>query len=278
MVLVSYAVIFFVFINVLVFSIIFKHLIVDRTTVCAPELTVVESGENVDYYCNNLNPLNSIIVISCGANGSYNSYKTIVKKLIENNCNILYIHRKKALLTEAIIPFKSKINDIKKAVLYLEKNGYKKENIVVLGHSLGGYSVVRLMKQKFGLRAVISVCGFYSWVELCRYYMKKYLSVFEKLFDPMFFTLSFIDAKILKNDTVYIINSCDSLTTKFYIIELQKDRVLGENLGLAFKKECITNSNVEFSKCDISDLNGHSTILTVNSNLIISKILDSLNK
>ena len=232
-----------------------------------PPYTRICADEKVDYYVFSAeSEYKKTVVLSGGMKSAPALFCRLIRALLRDGHDVLYICRKRKSIADCLKGFRLFGEDIQNAVVYLTKKGVPERDIVVIGHSAGGYGAVCRFESRSAICAVVSICAFCSELEIMRYYAKKAVGFWADLQLPfLYLFLCLSDRKALFSD---VFRTIDLQTVPIYFIEAAPDRTVPEKLGFMRYREKIRRDNVYFRQISSTLPNAHSDVLQTEAETI----------
>lgn len=256
---------------------------------------IIESRQEFSYKCKNnslagflyqtsQNNNGSLIVLAPGFNACSDSYLWQIKELIDYGWSVFTFDTTGCCKSEgkSSVGFSQEIIDLKATLDFIEKNNrFNYKEIVLMGHSRGGYSVCCALSLDYDIAAVISISGINSAMEGVISSSSKYVGNlayanygFLYLYQSMLFGKEIVDLRADK-----ILNTTD---TPVLIIHGEDDKMVPiDKYSIISYKDKIKNNNVEYFVCSLPNNAGHTDLLFENDgsadNRVINKINDFLN-
>ncbi|MBE6777610.1 MAG: hypothetical protein E7542_05825 [Ruminococcaceae bacterium] len=250
--------------------------------------SMVNTRENVSYYSGE-NKLaghlyrstssqnkNSLIVIACGIHSCKDSYLWQIKELTDYGWSVFVFDATGSCDSEgeSKIGFPQMVYDLKATLNYIEKeNRFGYNNLMLMGHSQGGYAVCCTLQYDYDISAVVSIAGLNSAMDATISGASQYvgpLAYGNYGFLWLYQTLLF-DSQTVNLRADKVLSNTD---TPALIIHGENDQVVPDDkFSIISHKDEINNKNVEYVVRSAPDSSGHTDILydkdgTANNQLI----------
>lgn len=227
----------------------------------------------------------TLIVMVPGYRAEYNEYLYVAQSFIDSGFSVFLFdttgHGESG--GESSVGFSQVVIDLNSAIQFINENknfGFK--NIVLFGHSRGGYAACVALKDNKNISAVISVAGLNSAMEAVVAPAKNYVGPLVYVGYP--FLWSYQSMLFGSDITSRTAAECiENTNVPVFIAHGTKDSVvpIDDNAIMAYKDE-IKRENVTYYLSDKTGENGHTDILfgknnKVNDNLM-REILNFLSK
>ena len=226
------------------------------------------SGENTLsgylYRSQNNNPHSALVVIAPGFNACADNYLWQIKSLLDYGWSVFSFNTTGSCSSEgdSAIGFPQEINDVTASLKYIENNnrfGYN--DIVLLGHSRGGYAACCGVNSEFDIAAVVSISGINSAMEGVIGSSTEYVGSlaygnygFLWLYQAMLF-----GTKTLNLNAAEELSKTDTPTL---IVHGENDsKVPMDKFSIISHKEKISSDSVEYLVCSSPQNSGQTDLL-----------------
>lgn len=253
---------------------------------------IVNSRENVNYYSgkNKLaghlyrstatNDKNSLIVISCGIHSCKDSYLWQIKELTELGWSVFIFDATGNCDSDgdSKIGFPQMIYDLKSTLNYIEKeNRFGYNDLMLLGHSQGGYAVCCALQYDYDISAIVSVAGINSAMDATISGASQYVGPlaygnygFLWLYQTLLFDSETVN---LRADKVLSESETPAL-----IIHGENDQVVpSDKFSIISHKDEIKNKKVEYIVRSAPDYSGHTDILYDKDGTANNRMIEIIN-
>ena len=151
--------------------------------------------------------------------------------------------------------FPQGVVDLSYAVKYIKDNrGYKDEDIYLVGHSWGAYSVGAVINKYPHISKVVSMAGFNYAVDLVKEHGYQWAG--EKIYEQIPYMEEHEKKYFKEFGTYKVVNAIKNSTTKFFFIHSRDDDVVPIQIGLElYQKECPNNDRLTYK---ILEGHGHT--------------------
>ena len=146
---------------------------------------------------------------------------------------------------EGIKGFPQGVVDVISAIYYVKSIGYKEEDIILVGHSWGAYSIGAATNEFPHISKVVAIAGFNNAIDLLTEHgsewagdkIKEQIPVMEE-YEHKYFD-KYADYKV--------VNGVKNSTTEFFFIHSEDDETVPIRIGLKlYKKEIGSNPRVKY--------------------------------
>ncbi len=226
------------------------------------------------------NDKNSLIILLHGHNSCSDGYLWQIKELNDLGWSVMAFDSTGCCDSEgdSSVGFPQKIKDLNSALNYVEKNsrfGYN--NIVLLGHSLGGYAACCALSFDYDIDAVVSISGINSAMEAAIGSAEGYVGPlawgnygFLWLYQALLFgaektNLRASDSISSSNVPVLIVNGENDKTAP-----LEKTSIISH-------KEEIEGSNTQYLIRSTPDNSGHTDLLFDSDGTANNELIEEIN-
>ncbi len=223
---------------------------------------------------------NTLIVLAPGYNACSDDYLWQIKELLDYGWSVFSFDTTGCCKSEgnSAIGFSQEIIDLYATLDFIKSNnnfGFK--NIVLLGHSRGGYAACCALSSSYDISAVISISGINSAMEGIMGSSTKYVGKlayanygFLWLYQTILFGKDIVN---LKADE--ILNETDK---PVLVIHGTNDiQVPVDKYSIISHKENINNQNVEYYLCSSPNGSGHTSLLFEENGTADNNVIEKIN-
>ena len=252
--------------------------------VAARETFHYPSGENdlcgYLYRCDLPADKNAVIVFAPGHNACADTYLWQIHELLERGWSVFAFDATGCCDSEgdSAKGFPQEILDLEATLNYIEKqNRFGYNDIILLGHSRGGYAACCALRYDYDITAVVSVSGVNSAMESVIGSAERYVGPLAYgnygmlwLYQTMLFGSDLVDVRADR-----VISETD---TPVLLIHGQADTVVPwDKYSIVSYRQEITNENVEYILCAEPQNAEHVNILFDNDGTANDELLDRIN-
>ncbi len=223
---------------------------------------------------------NTLIIIAPGFNACADNYLWQIKSLLEYGWSVFAFNTTGSCSSEgnSTVGFPQELHDIKSTIEYVEKNnrfGYN--DIVLLGHSRGGYAACCALEYDYDIAAAVSISGINSAMEGVIGSAAEYVGPlaygnygFLWLYQAMLFGTETLNASA--DDAI------SHSDVPVLIIHGENDTSVPINrYSIVSHKDDITSKNVEYIIRSSPDNNGHTDILFDDDGTANDEVMKQIN-
>ena len=255
-----------------------------NSTVASRQTINYQSGKNLLsgylYKYQGENDKNTLVIIAPGHNACGDSYIWQVHELLQYGWSVLTFDSTGCCNSEgkSAVGFPQELCDIKATLDYVEnQNRFCYNDIVLLGHSRGGYAACCALSYDYDISAVISVSGVNSAMEGIMSTSTQYVGPlaysnygFLWLYQTMLFGNETVnqraDKAISQTDVpVLLIHGTDD------------QQIPIDKYSIVSHKEQITSKNVEYFLRSLPDNSGHTNLLFDADGTANNEVIENIN-
>lgn len=176
---------------------------------------------------------------------------------------------------EGILGFPQGAIDLSHVIKYIKDNRhYKEEDIVLIGHSWGAYSIGTVINDYPHISKVVSFAGFNNGVDLLHEHGYEWAG--EKIDDQLPIMRSYEKRKFGKYAEYTVVKGIEISTTKYFFIHSEDDDVVPINIGLRlYEKGNKSNPRTKFK---VVKGRGHICYNTVEGNKYFASLKKEYEK
>ncbi len=243
------------------------------------EAKAIKNGEAKSAESDKADKTDALIVIAPGLNAEVLDYRYQIKSFVDNGFSVFVFNPTRIAQSAGYssVGFSQELIDLDCALDYIEsKDKFGYSNIVLFGHSIGGYAVSCVSAYGHTVDAVISVSGINSAMEGVMEPSVKNIGYIAYVDYPMLWLYQAIlfgagNVNICADDVI------SSNETPTMIIHGKGDeRVSYEQYSIISHRDDIDNKNVEFVLWDNPKNDGHVDILYDN-NGFNNELMEKIN-
>ncbi len=210
------------------------------------------------------NPQNTLIILAPGFNSGADDYVWQIKSLLEYGWSVFAFDATGSFRSqgESAVGYSQILLDLEKTVEYVENNnrfGYNE--LVLFGHSRGGYAACCSLKDKKDIAAVISVSGVNSAMEGVIGSSEKYVGPLAYgNYGGLWLYQTYLFGKDIVGLNAY--EEIEKSDVPTLIIHGKNDEdVKLEDYSINAYRDKITRKNVEYIVCSKKGQDGHTDLL-----------------
>ncbi len=248
------------------------------------ENKVYYSGENklsgYLYRCESSNDNNTLVVVAPGHNSSADNYLWQIKSLLDYGWSVFAFDSTGSCNSEgdSQVGFPQILSDLNSTIKYIEKNdrfGYNE--IVLFGHSKGGYAACCALSYDYDISAVVSVSGVNSAMEGVIGLSTQHVGF---LAYGNYGFLWLYQAMLFGSDTL---NMCadeeiSQSDVPVMVIHGNNDELIPmDKFSIISYSDEIESDNVTYYVCDKDDQNGHTNLLFDKDGTANDELMEEIN-
>ncbi len=255
-----------------------------RETVALRKEVTYPSGENMLsgylYKYSGENDKNTLIVISSGHNACADSYIWQIHELLERGWSVFAFDSTGCCKSEgaSTIGFPQELCDMRATLDYLREQGsFSYDDVVLLGHSRGGYAACCALSYDYDISAVISVSGVNSA-------MDGIMSASVEKMGPVAYTnygfLWLYQTMLFGGETVNLRadRAIAQTDTPVLLIHGAEDTLIpADKYSIISHKDSLKGENVEFIMRSHPDNAGHTNLLFDEDGTADDELIEIIN-
>lgn len=207
---------------------------------------------------------NALIILAPGFKASADSYLWQIESLLNYGWAIFSFDTTGSFGSsgKSSIGFSQELCDLEAAIKYVEENGrFGYNDIVLLGHSRGGYAACCALKYNYDISAVVSVSGINSAMEGV---MNASADKVGPIAYGNYGFLWLYQAMLFGADTLNT-EACEEISQSdvpvLIIHGSEDEQVPTDKCSIFSHKSHISSQNVEYLLCSHPEKNGHTSVL-----------------
>ncbi len=255
-----------------------------ENTVALRQTVTYPSGKNLLsgylYRCQGENDRNTLVIIAPGHNACCDSYIWQIHELLQYGWSVLAFDSTGCCQSggETAIGFPQELCDVKATLDYVEKQQrFCYNDVVLLGHSRGGYAACCALSYDYDISAVVSVSGVNSAMEGVMSASVEHIGPlaygnygFLWLYQTMLFGSDIVNQRADKAIT--------QASTPVLLIHGADDREIpADRYSIVSHKDQIAGENVEYLIRSSPDNAGHTNLLFADDGTANDELIKEIN-
>lgn len=203
-----------------------------------------------------------LVVISHGMGGGHEGYMTDICWFVDHGWRVFGFDNTGSCESEGdgIVGLVQSALDLDAALTFIEGDSeLSKLDVLLYGHSWGGYAVAAVLNFDHDVAAVASIAGYNDPVDMAVEWGKDSMGGFAYLEYPFIWLNNKLIFGSLSDMTA--VDGINRVDTPVLVIHGAGDKVVGyDGAGIIAQRDEITNPNVRFLTLDREGSDGHNTV------------------